>query len=115
MTKFKMDINTPFIKELIILVMGPLFQVFAYYLLINTIKDIDLIKMYHLGILSFNLLPIYPLDGGRIINLFINKKYYHISKYNSPLSLKNFENLMWPSVLMYSSFRILLPNNFWKP
>ncbi|MBR6137662.1 MAG: hypothetical protein IKQ06_05855 [Bacilli bacterium] len=75
MTKFKMDINTPFIKELIILVMGPLFQVFAYYLLINIFKDIDLIKMYHLGILSFNLLPIYPLDGGRIINLFINKKY----------------------------------------
>ena len=70
-----MKINTPLIEELIILVMGPLFQVIAYYLLINIFKEVELIKMYHLGILSFNLLPVYPLDGGRILNLLINKKY----------------------------------------
>ena len=70
-----MKINTPFIKELTILIMGPLFQVIAYYLLLNIFKDKELIKMYHIGILSFNLLPIYPLDGGRILNLFINKQF----------------------------------------
>lgn len=35
-------------------------------------KDAWLIKKYHYGILLFNLLPIYPLDGGKLINLLLS-------------------------------------------
>ena len=31
-----------------------------------------MIKVYHYSILFFNLLPIYPLDGGKLINLFFS-------------------------------------------
>ncbi len=32
------------------------------------------ITMYHYGILIFNLLPIYPLDGGKLLNLLLATK-----------------------------------------
>ena len=80
---FDMDININKIKEFWILIMGPLFQTLAYLLLNLIIKDKTLIKMYHFGILSFNLLPIYPLDGGRILNLFIN----HLLPYKKSFKL----------------------------
>lgn len=67
-----MEINTHYIKELLILCMGPIFQVLAYYLLLLFFKDKELVRTYHLGILGFNLLPIYPLDGGKLCNLLFN-------------------------------------------
>ena len=36
--------------------------------------------MYHYVLLIFNLLPIYPLDGGRILNIIFN---YHFNYLNS--------------------------------
>lgn len=71
-SKFYMDINVNPTKELIILFAGPVFQNIAYLLLINIMNDYNLILNYHLGILIFNLLPIFPLDGGRILNIIIN-------------------------------------------
>lgn len=54
--------------------MGPLTQlVFALILIklpfFNHYKN--LIKVYNYTILGFNLLPIYPLDGGKLLNLFL--------------------------------------------
>lgn len=73
-SKFNMPLNIPKYKELLILIAGPLFQFFAYYILLRImpIKS-DLIKIYHYSILSFNLLPIYPLDGGKLINILISE------------------------------------------
>ena len=71
--KFKMKLNITLVKELFILIMGPLFQYIAYLILnivLNNYKDV--IYNYHMGILIFNLLPIYPLDGGKLINIFLN-------------------------------------------
>ena len=69
-----MDLNINSIIELIILIGGPLFQFIAYYLLIGLLpSDYKLISMYHYSILLFNLLPIYPLDGGRIIKILFDK------------------------------------------
>lgn len=50
-----------------------MFQFFAYIILLliwDRYKEI--IKIYHYSILIFNLLPIYPLDGGKIINLLLS-------------------------------------------
>ena len=73
-TKFEMPINIAKKKEFLILVMGPLFQILAYHiLLLLSPMYKDTISFYHYNILFFNLLPIYPLDGGKIINILISE------------------------------------------
>lgn len=82
-----MDLNIHPLKELIILLFGPLFQNIAYLLLIIFFNE-EIVLKYHLGILLFNLLPIYPLDGGKILDLFFEifipyKKALQLSIYLS--------------------------------
>ena len=78
-SKFNMPLNINVYKEFIILIMGPIFQNIAY-LILNLILDNNLVLRYHIGILIFNLLPIYPLDGGKLLNLlFTNIIPYKLS------------------------------------
>lgn len=73
-TKFNGDLNKPKKEELLIMLMGPIFQI-VFYILISkflTINELALFKNYHYSILIFNLLPIYPLDGGKLLNIIIN-------------------------------------------
>ena len=80
-SRLEYDINIPLYKELIILISGPIFQI-IYVLIIYIIKiDIDpIFYIFNRIILIFNLLPIYPLDGGKILNIIIS---YFISYYKS--------------------------------
>jgi len=80
-SKFKMDLNTSSKKEFLILIMGPIFQGLAYLFLIYLFPSKEhLIKLYHMNILYFNLLPIYPLDGGKLWKLLLEKLYsYQLS------------------------------------
>ena len=62
--KYNEYLNKPIIEEFIIAIMGIIFQIlftFKCCVLYNTI------------IIIFNLLPIYPLDGYKILNLLLNK------------------------------------------
>ena len=68
-SKFNMPLNINVYKEFLILIMGPVFQNIAFMILIIIFNDYDLILKLHLGILIFNLLPIYPLDGGKVLNI----------------------------------------------
>lgn len=73
-SKFFLPLNYSPIKELIILISGPLFQQIIYYILLMIFpKSTNLVNLYHYGILIFNLLPIYPLDGGKILHLFLTE------------------------------------------
>ncbi len=84
-SKFNLKMNVSLKKELIVLLMGPIFQIIAYLILINIdffINDKLLIKSVHYSILAFNLLPIYPLDGGKLLNIFLNYRF------NFQLSMK---------------------------
>lgn len=73
-SKFNIPLNIKPIKEFFILVMGPLFQFVAYFILIKIMPDKEkIISIYHFGILSFNLLPIYPLDGGKLLKIVLDK------------------------------------------
>ena len=73
-SKFNMDLNISILREFLILIMGPIFQFMAYLILLVIMPDkTKLISIYHFGILSFNLIPIYPLDGGRLLNLLLNR------------------------------------------
>jgi len=72
LTLFKEKINRPLKEEFIILMSGPLIQIVFTYLLLQIHYDID-IQNYSNLILFFNLLPIYPLDGSKLLNIILNK------------------------------------------
>ena len=70
-SRINMPLNISIYKELLVLIMGPLFQFLSYYILLFIFDDYELITRYHLGILLFNMLPIYPLDGGKLLNIIL--------------------------------------------
>lgn len=63
---FNEDINRPLIQELIITLMGPIFQVI-------TLLIFPKLQPISIPLLFFNLIPIYPLDGFKLLNILINK------------------------------------------
>ena len=76
-TIFEYDINSKFIQEFMLFLGGILFQ-FILYLLVTLLIDnytyfYKIFINYNLNILLFNLLPIVPLDGSKLLNLLINK------------------------------------------
>lgn len=72
-SKFDMALNIDPLKEFLILTMGPIFQFIAYFILIKLLPmELEIIRVYHYSILGFNLLPIYPLDGGKLIKLLLD-------------------------------------------
>ena len=85
---FDEKINKPLIEELIILICGPIFQIVLFFIVylffiygFVSFRNYLIFMNYHYTLLFFNLLPIYPLDGGRIINIVINK-YFPYKKGN---------------------------------
>ncbi len=52
--------------------MGPLFQIIFVIICMN-INYNEVLLNYSTLILAFNLLPIYPLDGAKILNIILNK------------------------------------------
>lgn len=84
-SKFSTSFNISLIKEFLILIFGPLFQIMAWYILILFFPNKEiLISSYHYAILIFNLLPIYPLDGGKLVCLIFHhflayKKSFYVT------------------------------------
>lgn len=73
-------VNTSISKELFVSISGIIFQLIYYLLIINLhyqgiIRDyiFNLFTMYNKNILFFNILPIHPLDGSKILNLLLSK------------------------------------------
>ena len=80
LVKMNNPINTSINKELQVAISGILFQSIYYILIIflyhqGMIRDyiFNLFTMYHKSILIFNILPIHPLDGSKILNLLLTK------------------------------------------
>ena len=73
-------INTNINKELLVSISGIIFQL-IYYILIyylyqkGIIREyiFNLYKLYNHSMLLFNLLPIHPLDGSKVLNLLLSK------------------------------------------
>ncbi len=73
LTIFKEHLNKPIKEELIILLSGPMFQIVFFFIYTSIFGINSIFNNYHYAILFFNLIPIFPLDGARLINLFLNK------------------------------------------
>ena len=81
-TSFNLPLNIPLKEELFILIMGPMMQIIGYLILKNIFYDISIL---HYALLFFNLLPIYPLDGGKILNVFCNYYFNYLRSFNLTL------------------------------
>ena len=77
LTRINDKINISINRELLVSISGIIFQSIYYYIIINMNifrnSTIELFNLYHYSILYFNILPIYPLDGSKIINLLLSK------------------------------------------
>lgn len=80
LTKFNNLINTEINKELLVAISGPVIQILLFLFLlylynIDYINDnvFEKIKLINYSLLYFNLLPIIPLDGSKILSLTFQK------------------------------------------
>lgn len=80
LVKMNNPINTLINSELIVAISGIIFQTIYYLIIVflyknNLIREyiFNLFTMYNKSILLFNILPIHPLDGSKILNLLLSK------------------------------------------
>ena len=78
-TIFEEHLNKPIWEEFIILILGPTFQILFAFLFPKIYSVPPMFYFYHYALLLFNLLPIYPLDGSKIVLLWFQKigSFYH--------------------------------------
>ena len=72
LTKYNEIINRPLIEEFLIAIAGIIFQI-IFYLLVRSYIDYKYLSFINYFIIIFNLIPIYPLDGAKVLNIFFNK------------------------------------------
>ena len=73
-------IDKPFKEELFIAISGFMFQIILF-LVINILfrlniidsKTLYIVNKYNISIFIFNMIPIYPLDGSKVLYVFLNK------------------------------------------
>ena len=102
LTIFEEAFNRPMKEELIITIMGPIFQILAYFLLEPTINQPYFLTL-HLAFLLFNLFPIYPLDGSKLVLLILER---YLSFYYS------YQTILWISFLLSILLFFTFPPNF---
>ncbi len=87
LTIYDSDLNLNTNKELISLLGGITFQLLFYFLVViihnnnlMTHNVFNIIKRINIILISFNFLPILPLDGGRLLNILLDKIFpYRLS------------------------------------
>ncbi len=91
-TRVYSDLNIPLYKEFIILIGGIIFQLLFYFfmnIMFNngyiTIHIFNLIKNINYFLITFNFLPILPLDGGKLLNILLD--YFFCYKLSNILSI----------------------------
>lgn len=80
LTIYDSDLNLNTNKELVSLLGGITFQLLFYFLVViihnnnlMTHNVFNIIKKINIILISFNFLPILPLDGGRLLNILLDK------------------------------------------
>lgn len=115
-TKFNENINKPFKEELLITIAGPIFQILLTLYLKNYFEDVFTISKI---LLMFNLLPIIPLDGGKLLSIFLQKIFSYYKNLSLTLIISylfyfivifliiyNFKSLFYLIVILFLIFKI---------
>jgi len=71
LTVFNYFINTSLFEQFIVTLMGPLFQILFFLFIRSFFCLSDSVIYYNYILLFFNLLPIYPLDGSKLLYVFL--------------------------------------------
>lgn len=100
LTKFNVVINKPLIQEFLISIAGICVQM-IFYMIIKSYVDYKYFTIINYFIIIFNLLPIYPLDGSKILNVILNK-------------ITNYKNSLLLTVIISYIFIIVLSLMFFK-
>lgn len=110
-SKFSGFVNVPLKEEFLVLMMGPVAQILGFYMFCFLLpsKWVSTLYTYHIFLLRFNLLPIYPLDGGRFLNLFFCRflsfyKSFYVSEWISLIVLF----FIFFYILFYHSFFFIM-------
>lgn len=105
LTIFNQKINSSLKEEFFIALLGPILQIF-FFTLLNTQNKTFI--TYHNLILLFNLMPIYPLDGSKILNIFLNKIFSFRKSYIITLVISIFILLFSTIIILNFDFNLIL-------
>ncbi len=82
MTLFKESLNRPIYQEWIIVLLGPVYQSLFFLILQFLNYANPTFQLYHFLLLGFNLLPMIPLDGGKMLQLCLESIFpYRYAKF----------------------------------
>lgn len=101
----KDSLNLNFFQELFVLIAGPSANLILCFVLLLT-KNLNYFFAFSLISCIFNCIPIKPLDGGRILECILLKKFSDVSTYKIMRILSFFAL----TVVFLSSILILLNN-----
>ncbi len=107
LTQINSPINTKISIDLKIAISGIVFQLIYYFIIYilyknNIIREyiFEEFTTYNFSILFFNILPIHPLDGSKILNLFLSK----MLPYKLTLKLNILVSLITLIIIFYINY-----------
>ncbi|MBO6195173.1 MAG: site-2 protease family protein [Bacilli bacterium] len=87
--KYEEEVDKPLLEELLITISGPLNQwiIFIFFFILYKNYYISSyyynnLYNYHISMFIFNIIPIIPLDGSKLINIVLNKLFNYRLSYN---------------------------------
>ena len=110
-------INTSINKELIVAISGILFQTIYYLIIVFLYKNnlirsyiFNLFTIYNKSILLFNILPIHPLDGSKILTLLLSKilPFNTVNKLNIIISIITLVTIIYINYYKFNYTTILI-------
>ncbi|MFC3883083.1 M50 family metallopeptidase [Bacillus songklensis] len=109
--------NRPFREELIVIISGPLthlvLMAISYVLVSFSIISYELHQQFivqNMMILGFNLLPIWPLDGGKLLFLFFTRTLPFLQAYKKMLYASG---SLLAGLLLFSAFFYFQQLHLW--
>lgn len=106
LTKIDKKINTNINNDIVVAISGLIFQSMYFMLVLflyknNIIREYiyNLFYLYHKSMLIFNIIPIIPLDGSKIVNLILSK-YFNYNLANKLTIVISFVSII---IFLYSN------------
>lgn len=107
LTIFNQRINCPLKQELIVTLLGPVFQIMFYFLCTNLFYDNVILTKYHYPLLLFNLIPIIPLDGSKLLNVLLNKIFNFKKSHIVNIILSGLVTIFLITIIIYKNYGLI--------